>query len=328
MRSFVNALLLIPIFLKMVYNVFVVNEMRYKSYLWRALKQLQKKHGEKIPQHYKKRFDLYTKIATIFISWMETLHGEKLSKKQTQMALLFCGLTPLFDDLLDEEHYSAEELYLLSRKQPQRNTLMEKICVGLFEEMEKLRTDMGWTSRWQEAMTYQISSQKQFGRQLSNDEIKDITYGKGGYALLLYLDAMLPDGYSKAEGEAIFQMGALIQLTNDIFDIYKDSRAGLSTLATRCTDVQKLSDYYHSEIEKNMQQFRALDYSPFHIRKFLLQYQLLLSRGKVALGQLLALQKKAGGNFNPDRFSRRDLICDMELWRNIRKSLLLTIRAV
>lgn len=326
MNSFINTFLLIPIFIKMVYKVFIVNEIKHKPYLFRTLERMEQKYGEKISPAYRKRFDLYTKIATIFIYWLETLRGQQLNQQQKQMALLFCGLTPLFDDLLDEQHFSSEEIYRLIQKQMQRGTLIEKLCIGLFEEMEHIQTDRSWTTRWQQAMDYQISSQKQTEQHLSTAEIKDITSGKGGYSLLLYLDAILPGQYSKSEGEAIYQMGAIIQLTNDIFDIYKDRNEGIYTLATTCSDVAALRDYYLTEVTKNIAQFKALGYKRIRVRQFLLQYQLIISRGKVALDQLLALQRRDGGKFSPDNYSRKELICDMELWTNIRKSLLITIR--
>ena len=328
MRSFVNALLIVPVFVKMAYRVFVTNERTYKPFLFRVLKSLEKRFGAQIPDSYIKRFDLYTKIAAVFICWIETLRGEPLDRKQTEMAMLFCGLTPLFDDLLDEEHFSADELNLLTKKQIQRGTLIEKICIGFFEEMEPIDPDMSWTSRWESAMSSQFDSQRQNGQQLDSEEIKSLTAEKGGHALLLYFDAILQGNYSRDESDAIYQMGAIIQLTNDIFDVYKDSRAGISTLATRCCDMEELRNYYLSEVQKNMQQFRSLNYSRFRVRLFLLQYQLIVSRGVVALDQLLELQRNAGGDFDPSRFERRELICDMERWYNVRKSLLLTVKSV
>jgi hypothetical protein len=259
---------------------------------------------------------------------VETLRGQPLSESQKQIALLFCGITPLFDDLLDEENYSAEELNTLIKKQLQRGTLTEKLCIGLFEEMERAQPDLRWVAQWQKAMESQLNSQRQMKEEPSVEEIREITTAKGGYALLLYLDAILAGAYGQDEADAIFQMGAIVQLTNDIFDVYKDSRAGISTLATRCSDVETLKNEYIKETDKNMQQFDSLNYHPFRVRLFLLQYQLIVSRGKVALDQLLELQRCSGAAFDATRFSRKELICDMERWPNIRKSLLLTIRSV
>ncbi|MFZ4544027.1 MAG: class 1 isoprenoid biosynthesis enzyme [Saprospiraceae bacterium] len=309
----------------MAYKVFIVNEKKHKPFLFKAVEVLEIKYGEQLPKNYEKRFSLYTKIATLFISWIETLRNQQLTENQKQIALLFCGLTPLFDDLLDEENFSREEIKLLTEKKIQRGTLKEKLCIGLFEEIEKLSGGVNWTNYWHKAIEFQVSSEIQLSQTLPIETLKSITEGKGGYSLLLYLDAILAGKYSEKEANAIFHMGAMIQLTNDIFDIYKDRNEGISTLATTSKDIKHLRRYFLQEAAKNLEQFQQLGYSKLQVRLFLLQYHLILSRGSVALNQLALLQEKDNGIFTLEHYSRKELICDMELWTNIRKSLYYTV---
>ncbi len=321
-----NAFRLIPIFIKLLYKVFIVNELKTLPLLQAKLKAIENSANETLPKSYKKRFRLYTIIATIFITWLETLRNQRLTAKQCETAILFCGLTPLFDDLFDDYHYSATEISLLSQKKIQRDNLIEKICIGLFEEIEQLNGHLAWTSIWQQVIDYQVLSQKQLSENITSAEIIDITFGKGGYSLLLYLEAILPNDYATAEAEAVFQMGAIIQLTNDIFDIFKDRNEHIATLATTSKDIKLLRDFYDNEVEKNITQFKKLPYPERNINDFLLQYKLIISRGWVALDQLEALQTADNGIFQLENYTRKQLICDMELWKNIKKSLLLTIR--
>ncbi len=324
MKHWKNALRLIPIFSTIAYKVFVINGLYHLPWLKKQIGAIESQQDEQLPA-YHKRFRLYTIIATIFITWLETLRNQRLTQTQRETALLFCGLTPLFDDLFDEMQYTAEEIALLSQKKIQRGNLHEKICIALFEQIEQRNGHLDWTNIFQKVIDYQVISQKQFDENISRDEIIDITFGKGGYSLLLYLEAILPKGYSEAEAEAVYLMGAVIQLTNDIFDTFKDRNEGIFTLATSTQDIYALRKYYDAEVAKNIAQFEALPYPKQNIKDFLLQYRLIISRGWVALDQLQALQTQSNGVFKLQEYTRKQLICDMELWKNIKKSLRYTI---
>lgn len=325
MPFILNILRLILVFINLTFKVFVINKLRNEPILINKIKNIEKQYGETLDKSYYKRFHLYSIIATTFVSWLETLRNQKLNKNQKETALLFCGLTPLFDDLFDDFHYSKEEITLLSQKKIQRDTLIEKICIGLYENIEQLNGHLAWTELWQKVLDYQIISQNQKNETTPLSELKEITFGKGGYSLLLYLEAILPNAYSKAEAEAVFQMGAVIQLTNDIFDVFKDRNEGIFTLATKANDLYELRRYYEAEVNKNITQFKALPYPKSNINNFLLQYMLIVSRAYVALDQFQALQDRDNGNFNLHQYSRKELICDMELWRNIKQSLKYTL---
>jgi hypothetical protein len=327
MRLIVNTFRLLPIFIKILYKVFFTNKLHHKPILINKIKQLEIEFETQLDTAYHKRFHLYTIIATIFISWLETLRNQRLNQQQKTTALLFCGLTPLFDDLFDDFHYSKTEITLLSQKKLQRHTVIEKICVALFEEIEQLNGHLEWTELWQKVIDYQINSLEQKNPAISKMQIKDITFGKGGYSLLLYLEAISPNAYSQAEADAVFQMGGIIQLTNDIFDVFKDRNEGIFTLATSTSDMNDLRVFYENEVQKNIQQFKKLAFPAQNINDFLLQYMLIVSRGYVALDQFQALQDRDNGHFKLHQYSRKELICDMELWRNIKKSLLYTLKS-
>jgi hypothetical protein len=307
--------------LKMLYNVFIISPLYHFPFLKNQIKTIEERFGESLPKAYHKRFRLYVIIATIFITWIETLRNQRLLQAQKQVALLFCGLTPLFDDLFDDFEFSDTEITLLSQKKIQRGLLQEKICIALFEAIEHRNGSSNWSDLWQKVLDYQIASKAQQGNTLHHSDIQDITFGKGGYALLLYLEAILPKAYSHAEGEAVFQMGAIIQLTNDIFDIYKDREAGVRTMVTMTTDMHEFRRFYDHEVSKNIAQFRQLPYPKANIEDFIFQYKLLVSRGWVALDQLQSLQRnEADALFHLRHYSRKQLICDMELWQNIKQS--------
>lgn len=325
MKRYKNAFGLLPIFLKMAYKVFFVNYQYHLPWLKKQIKEIENGNNEQLTD-YHKRFRFYTiGIGTIFIFWLETLRNQRITKTQREIALLFCGLTPLFDDLFDDMAYTKEEIYLLARKKIQRGNLHEKICIALFEQIEQRNAYSDWINIFQKVIDAQLFSKKQFDKSISCDEIIDITFAKGGYSLSLYLEAILPKSYSSTEAEAFYQMGGIIQLTDDIFDIFEDYNAGILTLATTTKDMNVLRQYYDIEVNKNIAQFEALPYPKRNIDNFLLQYRLIISRGWVALDQLQALQMENQGIFQLQNYTRKQLICDMELLKNIKKSLVYTI---
>lgn len=325
MKRYQNAFRLIPIAIKIVYKILFINELYYLPWLKKQVKQIEDDNNEQLP-NYHKRFRLHTiGIGIIFITFLETLHNQRITKKQLESALLFSGLTPLFDDLFDDMQYTKEEIYPLTEKKIQRGNLHEKICIGLFEQIAQRNDYRDFTSVFQKVIDYQLISKKQFDKNITHNEIIDITFGKGGYSLLLCLEAIMPNGYSSEEVAAFYQMGGVIQLTDDIFDTYIDRIEGILTVATTTKDMNALRQYYDAEVHKNIAQFEALPYPKRNIDAFLLQYRLIISRGWVALDQLQALQTESKDIFNLENYTRKQLVCDMELWRNLKKSLAYTI---
>ncbi len=79
---------------------------------------------------------------------------------------------------------------------------------------------------------YQLSDKK-----ISKDELLKITYVKGGISGLALMNIMVPN-LKKEQGVAIYELGAMLQLIDDISDIKEDSNMGIQTLPN-----QKLLTY-------------------------------------------------------------------------------------
>lgn len=80
--------------------------------------------------------------------------------------------------------------------------------------------------------------------------LEKITAEKGGCSVLLFR-RLLANPLSDGEREALFQFGYLIQLCDDIFDLWHDRQAGNHTLATYLAernDVAKLSQVFENQV--------------------------------------------------------------------------------
>jgi len=89
----------------------------------------------------------------------------------------------------------------------------------------------------------QKDSLKQFDQNISKEEIVDITLRKGGYSLLMcrhYIDLPISNELDKAW----YQLGGIIQITNDIYDIHKDLQEGICTLPNSIKNVEEIELLY------------------------------------------------------------------------------------
>ena len=96
----------------------------------------------------------------------------------------------------------------------------------------------------------QQDSLRQMDVTIGWDELIGITERKGGYSVELYA-FNLDDSSSPEIRQIWFRLGALIQLTNDLYDVFKDSREGMYTLPilmNRVEDVRLLHSKLTDEI--------------------------------------------------------------------------------
>ncbi len=141
----------------------------------------------------------------------------------------------------------------------------------------------------------QQKSLKQKDNSISISALEKITLAKGGSSFLYYR-ACLENAPKQTEKDLIYHLGGLMQLGNDIFDVYKDYQDNIHTLATKTTDIKDLRRYFQQELDKTFELAEACSYSSKNIRKFLKIISLGIARVFVCLDQFEELQKIAMGN--------------------------------
>jgi hypothetical protein len=269
------------------------------------------------------RLKYYNRVTTIFYTCLEHLTGKKLSPQQIEAASLFCGITPLMDDLMDEDNYSDAEIRRLVQKEFPRNTVAERVCVGLFDDLSERSGDIRSQPVFKEALDFQLKSRLQAGAdRLSKNDLEEITLKKGGYSFLLALQVIAPDLLDDKRIEAaVFHLGASVQLTNDIYDIYKDRESGLQTLLTTTENMTAFCAYFEKYITETQTLIQDLPYTTRRKNILLYQYNALVSFARVALEQLVSNQKASSNVFKLQEYTRAQLVCDMHRWENQKKVL-------
>lgn len=166
----------------------------------------------------------------------------------------------------------------------------------------------------------QLKSLKQKTGKLSKEETYDLTNQKGGSSVLFYRAAIFPAA-SESEKHILYKIGGLIQLTNDIFDVYKDREAGIHTALMYCTQIGEIREYFSNQVNAVYKESFQLSCSAKTIQSFLELLSLsFFSRGFVCLDKLAASEKIHGGKFNLHNYSRSQLICDMDTKKNMLRS--------
>ena len=268
--------------------------------------------------HLVRRMRAYTRLSAITTCWFTSLHGRRPSPRERQLALRMGAFTPLYDDLMDEHGWTHRKILgSLSSEEPSFQ-LVRSLLNEIRQEVKRpalFDQVLDLSGQAQNASLAQVHSAP-----LHLDELLRITRAKGNAFTLIYrviLDHPLVDG----EEEAIASLGFLLQLTNDLFDIHKDIQAGQQTLVTQTLDMSSIRDLWETELERFGRSWCHLPCPRSGIRQSLYQIAILLGRGEQALQNLIRLQDRQGGHFQPEVASRSDLICDMERPSNVWSSL-------
>lgn len=256
------------------------------------------------------------------------LHGRLTNNLEKNRYIHYFICSSLFDDFTDYRLISDQQLHDLSFQPEQYicKTFDEKV----FQQSHLLLRNFVKDKVSYDRISYelyhaQMQSRKQQGNKLSDEEIRLITFCKGGNSVLLcryYLE--LPS--DKTEEECWYIIGTLIQLTNDLYDIYKDLKDNISTLPNRMTNIYSFEIFFIERIQEIKKSILALPYS-YQIKKgFSLSMAGIYAFGLIAIDNLKKIQ---GDNKQlPDlkTLPREMLVIDMEKISNLAKWFKFTYR--
>ena len=252
-----------------------------------------------------------------------TLRDSALTHRERLAATFMGASTGLFDDFYDKKLLPdayIKELYTKPwhvRGQNDNERLFNLCVTTALDNAENKDMVMEYAGRVHAA---QMNSRLQYDKGLSDAVIQQITFDKGGYSVVFYM-SVFRQYMPRADVSLFYSAGALLQLENDIFDVYKDSVAGVETLVTRATHISPLRALYTTYWEKVKSLVWATGYSREGKAAFLKIMGAIVSRGYVCLDMLEKREKENKGIFDPAAFSRKQLICDMEKPVNLMRTM-------
>lgn len=231
---------------------------------------------------------------------------------------LYFILTGLYDDIIDQKILSTEELdELFSNPLNNSSTLFEvKALVDVhLQLLKRTKFPDQYKSTLANIHQAQKDSIQQFNSQIAPTNVLDITLRKGGYSLLMcrhYID--LPN--AEQMDQCWYQLGGIIQFTNDFYDIYKDLQEGIFTYPNTSSNFNDLRDCFEQLTNDWKKTIDTLPFSKSQKDKLLIQLSIIPAFGYIALENLSKLQDNHGNLPKLSEVERKDLIIDMEKTTN------------
>jgi hypothetical protein len=303
-------------------EVFFTNKLQVSSFLSKLVRQVKAQHVH-LEESELERIRYYTVQSSITNNWFSSLTGHQMTRNEKQRALYLGALTPVLDSLTDDTGYTyAAMIEQFNNNQTSAPGNIPLACY-LYKQLASLASPT-FDAYFNKVMQAQDVSLKQFQNdRLTFDELYAISVAKGGYSTLLYR-SVIEQEFIAGEEDAIYLLGGILQLTNDMFDVYKDYKNKQQTLFTNAGDMKELKNLYWQKIQEMTGKFLTLQYPFKNKRAALLKIMIILSRGIVCINQLLECQRKTDNVFSIQKYSREALICDMEKIGNIMKSISIT----
>lgn len=253
------------------------------------------------------------------------LRGKKMIQAERLCSTAQGAMTGLGDDFFDRQRLSDAGVKALVENPDAHNgdTASEKLFLRFYTTALSLTPDpAAMQQQLLKVFHAQLMSKQQKKGGLNYEVIKDITLRKGAESVLFYRTAFgHPIG--KGEEKALYALGGLMQLSNDIFDVYPDQQENIDTLVTTAKHIRELRSFYLALLQIGQAAAYRSGYPAANVRRFLDILSIgIFSRCLVCLDQLERNEKRTGGIFRPGSYKRKDLVCDMDTalnkWRSVK----------
>lgn len=258
------------------------------------------------------------------------LRGIPMTEKERWTSTCQGAMTGLFDDFFDkdclDEKVIESKIRALSGSSIKRSK--EKLFDIFYNEALQNVPDSALMKRTLNDVYHaQVDSNEQ-NDSITKERILAITLNKGGVSLQFYRTAFAHP-YAPGEDELLYKAGGVMQLANDIFDVYKDREGNIKTLVTTATHIKDVSDLFTKLLFGFYADAACMPYPKKNIRQFLDTLSIsIFSRCFVCLGHLEKNESHSGYMFKVAQYSRNQLICDMDTKKNMLRSAAYHIRTI
>ena len=284
------------------------------TYLYTVEEKFDGKFDKKTLEKIVKRYSIQQHFINDSFS---SLFGRNNVEKEKERNLLYFIMVSVYDDFFDDKTLTIDEIdsifYHPETFNPQ--TFFEKVFIYTHIRLLNDVADKAQYFKDFEGLHIaQKDSLEQFNPNVTDEALLSITTRKGGYCLLMcrhYLDTP----YLPEADASWYALGGVIQLTNDLYDIYKDMQEGIITLAIRAKQYEAIYALYHSHATALNDTIRQLPVTKNRKSDLSIILNVIAAFGYVALDNLKRLQANNSNNsILPafDTLARKELIIDME----------------
>ena len=308
---------------RLIAKIWALIFTRKKEARWAAafVRRLEQQYGKDAldEETFKKIIGRYAVYTLMICDAFTSLRKRQTNRAEKERILRFMICSALFDNFCDRNKWPREQLYNIiynTETYPARQA-DEKLFRESFLLLKKyVREPETYEKVTQKLFEAQIDSIRQFDKSTKDAEIERITFEKGGYSVL-FCSFYLEETTSQTEKNCWYQIGCLIQLINDLFDIYKDLQDRSETLPLRMTDARAFDRYFSGLVQSITDE---MDKLPFPLKRkldLMVSVSGICSFGKLALQQLITIQGNRPRLPEFHTLPRKALIVDMEKPGNI-----------
>ena len=250
------------------------------------------------------------------------LRGFSMTEKERWASTCQGAMSALFDDFFDKDKLDEEAIERKIAGISQ--TLAKRASEELFDifysgALQSVQGSWPMKHTLMNVHHAQVESKEQTTA-ISKERILYITLNKGGVSAQFYRTAF-NHPYVTGEDELLYLQGGLLQLANDIFDVYKDREAKINTIVTTADHIKDVRDLFTRHLTVFYDKAKLLPYPRRNIRRFLDLLSIgVFSRCLVCLDHLEKNEATSGNRFQVNKYSREQLICDMDTRRNMLRS--------
>jgi hypothetical protein len=302
---------------------------RQLAFIKRFLQPLVQKHCDRLQYQLsaseKKKVLFYYPMYTVLAcaQMYVRIKGRRLTKAETQRLTLVGAMATLCDDLIDEDQFTRDEIfYLLSAGQDESGlSTKAKLLISLNNELKYFwPLTKRYLDQLQTALEWQAISERQLNPNITLEEIVHICRNKNGHTSLMFA-TLVDEDWSEQELKFIFQSAMVGQLTNDSFDIYFDTEAGIKTFFNTAPSIQQVKTFFMEECKVLHQLVRSTNNKKEDQIATIRRMSVLHGFTLTAIDHLQETEHKHGAPVNWKQVPRKEMVTDMWLNKNRFKTL-------
>jgi hypothetical protein len=243
------------------------------------------------------------------------LRGNAMTDKERIASTCQGAITGLGDDFFDKNRMGEAELKSFLERPQDFNgkTSAEKLFLHFYKTvLTNTDNPQQVQRRLYDVYFAQVKSKLQSKNLADKEAIKNITVAKGGTSLVFYR-SVFSNTLNIDEEKMLYQLGGVMQIGNDIFDVYKDVQSGVNTLVSTAENIEPVRILFKQLMNQGYGLAFACGYKKSNVKKFIGIISLgIFSRCLVCLDHLEKTEVLLDNKFIPSLCSRQQLICDMD----------------
>ena len=302
-----------PFYLKLYWDFKRVR--KYSQELLISVKSKFQNWEELVDSANEKRMMDYIVVQTMWASGFCLLRGDRMKDNELKSIVNISALAPLYDDFFDKVELSSEKIHFLVNTpfDYKAETDIEKLFTEFSQNIHKNVVNIPfYLENALRVFKAQYDSKRLVSdKEITRNEVESIAFEKGASTVICICN-MLNKPLNVEEGVIMNQLGAVAQFLDDIFDFWEDFDEGRQTLSNPSSDIDHLEELFLKEVSSFKKHLFNSSFKTGNINAFYFPVSYMVGATRVCLGIYKKLQLKTNNIFVVEKYSRKEMVCDME----------------